>query len=372
MTDQPPSSITTPTPPPERTGVQATAHQVLGWLRVWLEIEPGAPWWMWLWRCFVLPPSPQRALRPWLLRPVRGLWAGLGWAMRWLWRGVALALNLFFWPIRLFLRAMDCLATHVNVGKGMRLADQWLTPALEIPGLRWVILVIGAVAVLVVMTTPFNWFGQLLFMLLCWGLSLVLRRLPGRYPSLALAAISLLAMGRYAWWRLTSSIEFDSVIESFLGYGLLAAEAYTWLVVVQGFIQTAWPLHRRPAELQGTPASWPTVDVYIPTYNEPLSVVRTTVLASMVLDWPQDKVKVFILDDGRREEFRAFAESMGVGYIVRPDNKHAKAGNLNHALGVTDSELIAIFDCDHVPVRPFAEIARTLNVSERVLQPSAL
>ena len=36
--------------------------------------------------------------------------------MRWLWRGVALALNLFFWPIRLFLRAMDCLATHVNVG----------------------------------------------------------------------------------------------------------------------------------------------------------------------------------------------------------------------------------------------------------------
>ena len=81
MTDQPPSSITTPTPSPERTGVQAPAHQVLGWLRVWLEIEPGAPWWMWLWRCFVLPPSPQRALRPWLLRPVRGLWAGLGWAI---------------------------------------------------------------------------------------------------------------------------------------------------------------------------------------------------------------------------------------------------------------------------------------------------
>ena len=277
--------------------------------------------------------------------------------MRRLWRGVALALNLLFWPIRLFLRAMDCLATHVNVGKGMRLADQWLTPALEIPGLRWVILAIGAVTGLVVVTTPFNWVGQLLFMLLCWGLSLVLRRLPGRYPSLALAAISLLAMGRYAWWRLTSSIEFDSVIESFLGYGLLAAEAYTWLVVVLGFIQTAWPLHRRPAELQGTPASWPTVDVYIPTYNEPLSVVRTTVLASMVLDWPQDKVKVFILDDGRREEFRAFAESMGVGYIVRPDNNHAKAGNLNHALKKTDGELVAIFDCDHIPTRSFLTTA---------------
>ena len=144
---------------------------------------------------------------------------------------------------------------------------------------------------------------------------------------------------------------------SFLGYGLLAAEAYTWLVVVLGFIQTAWPLHRSPAELQGAPASWPTVDVYIPTYNEPLSVVRTTVLASMALDWPKDKVKVFILDDGRREEFRAFAESMGVGYIVRPDNNHAKAGNLNHALGKTDGELVAIFDCDHIPTRSFLTTA---------------
>ena len=239
----------------------------------------------------------------------------------------------------------------------MRLADQVLSPALEIPGLRWAVLAVGMVAGLVVMTTPFNWFGQTLFMLLCWSLSLVLRRLPGRYPSLALAAISLLAMGRYAWWRITSSIEFDSVIESFLGYGLLAAEAYTWLVVVLGFIQTAWPLHRRPAELQGMPASWPTVDVYIPTYNEPLSVVRTTVLASMALDWPKDKVKVFILDDGRREEFREFAESMGVGYIVRPDNNHAKAGNLNHALAKTDGELVAIFDCDHIPTRSFLTTA---------------
>ena len=53
MTDQAPSSITTPTPSAERTGVQAPAQQVLGWLRVWLEIEPGAPWWMWLWRFFV-------------------------------------------------------------------------------------------------------------------------------------------------------------------------------------------------------------------------------------------------------------------------------------------------------------------------------
>ena len=58
-----------------------------------------------------------------------------------------------------------------------------------------------------------------------------------------------------------------------------------------------------------------------------------------------------ILDDGRRESFRRFAEEVGVGYLTRPDNCHAKAGNLNHALERIDGELVAIFDCDHVPVR---------------------
>ena len=52
----------------------------------------------------------------------------------------------------------------------MRLADQVLSPALEIPGLRWAVLAVGTVAGLVVMTTPFNWFRQTLFMLLYWSL----------------------------------------------------------------------------------------------------------------------------------------------------------------------------------------------------------
>lgn len=327
------------------------------WLARQLEVAPNAPLWMWLWRCVILPATPERALLPWLLQPVHWLLGALGLSLTWAWKGLALTLTAAFWPIRLFLRAMDRLATHVNVEKGMRLADKVLSPAMDVPGLRWVVLIVGLLASLVVMTTPFNWFGQMVFMLLCWALSLVLRRLPGRYPSLALAALSLLAMGRYAWWRVTSSIEFDSAIESILGYGLLAAEAYTWLVVVLGFIQTAWPLHRKPAPMQGAAASWPSVDVFIPTYNEPLSVVRTTVLACMALDWPKDKIKVFILDDGRREAFREFAESMGVGYMVRPDNNHAKAGNLNHALGKTDGELVAIFDCDHIPTRSFLTTA---------------
>jgi cellulose synthase (UDP-forming) len=74
------------------------------------------------------------------------------------------------------------------------------------------------------------------------------------------------------------------------------------------------------------------------------------------MDWPADKLRVHILDDGQREAFREFAAEVGVGYIIRPDNRHAKAGNLNHALAQTNGEFIAIFDCDHIPTRSFLQL----------------
>ncbi len=305
----------------------------------------GADHRQWLQRLFVLPASHLghvawlgQALAS-LLAPVFSLLAALLW--------------LLLWPLRRLMRALDILAARLPLASlGTRLL-QWLGPMLAHPVAYWLILLLSLAAALVVMTTPFNWLGQLLFLVWLWMLSMVLRRLPGRYPSLALAAISLLAMGRYAWWRITATLEFDSTAEAMLGYGLLAAEAYTWLVVVLGFIQTAWPLQRAPAPLHGQPQDWPSVDVFIPTYNEALSVVRPAVLAAMALDWPPDKLNVYLLDDGRREEFRAFAAEVGVHYITRSDNRHAKAGNLNHALTLTSGELIAIFDCDHIPTRSF-------------------
>ncbi|HWY99838.1 MAG TPA: cellulose biosynthesis cyclic di-GMP-binding regulatory protein BcsB, partial [Edaphobacter sp.] len=65
---------------------------------------------------------------------------------------------------------------------------------------------------------------------------------------------------------------------------------------------------------------------------------------------------VYILDDGKREEFRSFAEDAGIGYMTRDDNEHAKAGNINSALPRLSAPYLAIFDCDHVPTRSFLQI----------------
>ena len=99
------------------------------------------------------------------------------------------------------------------------------------------------------------------------------------------------------------------------------------------------------------PESLPSVDVYIPTYDEQLEVLEKTITGALCLDYPN--VKVWVLDDGRRPWLKEFCEAKGVGYITRPDNAHAKAGNINHALTKTNADYVALFDADFIVQRNF-------------------
>ena len=333
-----------------------TAREVpdpLQWLARNLDVPRRASFWQWLQRLVIRPSPGPGTLTP-AMRAVTWLFHACSWL---LWRGLATLWHILAWPMNQLLRLLGALGHQVDQWQLGPQAERLVAPVLQRKGMPQIVLALGTAVILLVITTPMNGYGQLIFLVLAWMLSIVLRQIQGRFAALALATISLVAMGRYAWWRLSHTLYFDTWLEAFLGYGLLAAEAYTWLVVVLGFIQTAWPLHRQPAPLVGEPDAWPTVDVFIPTYNEPLDVVRPTVLAAMALDWPADKLRVYILDDGKREFMRAFAEEFGVGYITRPNNHHAKAGNLNHALTMTHGDLVAIFDCDHIPVNSFLRTA---------------
>ncbi len=199
------------------------------------------------------------------------------------------------------------------------------------------------------------------------AVALVLKRPKDAVWVLAMMALSLLASTRYLYWRLTQTLPLGQqfgVLDLFLSTGLVVAELYAYIILFLGFIQTAWPLNRKPAPLPDDPSVWPSVDIFIPSYNEPLSVVRPTVLAALALDWPADKFKVYVLDDGRREEFRLFCEEVGATHKIRPDNKHAKAGNINTALKTTDGDFIAIFDCDHIPTRSFLQLAMGTMVAD--------
>jgi cellulose synthase (UDP-forming) len=87
------------------------------------------------------------------------------------------------------------------------------------------------------------------------------------------------------------------------------------------------------------------VDVFVPTYKEPLDIIRRTVMAAKAIRYPHG---TFLLDDGKRDEVKALAEELGVTYLRRPDSKHAKAGNINHALQHSKADFVMTFDADHI------------------------
>lgn len=192
--------------------------------------------------------------------------------------------------------------------------------------------------------------------------------------TLALMFASILATGRYAYWRISTVATAIAtqgrtigIINIFFILLLLCAEFYAFVILFLGYIQTIRPLRRMPFSLPAHVEDWPDIDVLIPTYNEPLSVVRSTVFGAVNIDYPPDKLHVYVLDDGRRAEFRKFCDEAGVGYIIRGDNKHAKAGNINHALTTVSSPYVAIFDCDHIPTRSFLQMTLGWFLKDRKL-----
>ncbi|WP_426997135.1 glycosyltransferase family 2 protein [Pseudarthrobacter sp. N5] len=149
----------------------------------------------------------------------------------------------------------------------------------------------------------------------------------------------------YVAWRWAVSLNWDAW---WIAVPLVAAETYS-LIDVLLFGLTVWRLKLRKA-----PPAAPsdaTVDVFITTYNEPLDLVITTAMAAQQIRHPHS---TWILDDGARPKLRDLAELHGMGYVTRSEDwkdrpRHAKAGNLNNALMVTEGEFILILDADQIP-----------------------
>jgi cellulose synthase (UDP-forming) len=241
--------------------------------------------------------------------------------------------------------------------------------------LRSVIVVGGLAFLAFTGALELTWPQQMMVGLLMVLIAIWIDRSSNSYlVTLTLIIASTHATFRYGFWRIATVSKFfldqgssRSLLVGFLISSLLLAEVYAFIILFLGYVQTVWPLRRTPVPLPDDPQVWPSVDLLIPTYNEPLSVVKYTALASMNIDWPADKLNVYILDDGKRDEFRQFAEEAGIGYMTRDDNAHAKAGNINHALARLHSPFVAIFDCDHVPTRSFLQMAMGWFLHDRKL-----
>ncbi|MCP1676656.1 cellulose synthase (UDP-forming) [Natronocella acetinitrilica] len=146
----------------------------------------------------------------------------------------------------------------------------------------------------------------------------------------------------YVVWR-SGTLNPDAILFS---ASVFAAELFgigTMLLL----LHMCWRLPDRKAP---PPPPGLTVDVFITTYNEPVDVVRRTLLAAVGMKYPH---MTWLLDDGDREEMRALAQRLGCLYLGRSENTDAKAGNLNNGLKYGTGSIVALFDADHAPHKRF-------------------
>jgi cellulose synthase (UDP-forming) len=154
------------------------------------------------------------------------------------------------------------------------------------------------------------------------------------------AASAALVVGVvYLGWRMVDTWQGANPV---LFAVLLACELFGWAMLAS-FAFLAW---RIPPRVRPPIDARPPVDVLVCTYDEGLQVLEATLVGCNGITYPH---ATYVLDDGRRDEVRELADRLGVRYLTRPDNRHAKAGNINHALGRTDGELLLVLDADHVP-----------------------
>ncbi|SPJ25972.1 glycosyltransferase family 2 protein [Palleronia abyssalis] len=205
-------------------------------------------------------------------------------------------------------------------------------------------------------------------MLLVLGLALVLPGVVNRFDTrhrAILMGIGILLALRYAWWRATDTLApLGLTVDCLASWSLFALEIGTLASSISASVLMS-RFRARSGEASRNAGWWepgpaPRVAVLIATYNEDREVLERSIIGALALDWPS--LEVCVLDDGRRDWLRELCRAHGARHMTRPDNKGAKAGNINHALAQFAAEgapeFFAVLDADFVPHRDF--LRRTL------------
>ncbi len=189
---------------------------------------------------------------------------------------------------------------------------------------------------------------------------------PQTWSRRLVAGILLILLVRYFTWRTFTTLNLSNPTEGIFSIVLLLME---YIAMSGSMIQLLLMFTVKNRNVEADKYSLavanksysPTVDILIPTYNEPDFILKRTIIGCQSLDYPHKQI--YLLDDTRRAEIKKLAVQLGCHYLTRPDNSHAKAGNLNHALKQTNGELVVVFDADFVPTKNF--LTRTVGFFQK-------
>ena len=189
---------------------------------------------------------------------------------------------------------------------------------------------------------------------------------PQKRSRAVVVAILLALTIRYVLWRSLATLNLSDPLNGIFSLGLFFLEMLmVFTSSIQMYLMLRVKDRRKEADRMAVAVEsgnfGPPVDIFIPTYNEPAFILRRTVIGCQALDYANKKV--YLLDDTKRPEIKLLAKELGCEYITRPDNIHAKAGNINHATALTNGELIVVFDADFIPTKNF--LTRTVGFFQK-------
>lgn len=188
-------------------------------------------------------------------------------------------------------------------------------------------------------------------------------------------SVTILSLVLYLSWRWLDTLPDPEMTGSSLwAYFYFAFETVSVVYALGSisilFRMSDWSSEADDAQAQmKTQGAYPSVDVFICTYNEPINILEKSVIGAKSMNYP--RFNVYVCDDTRRPEIKDYCRDTGVHYITRPDNRHAKAGNLNNALKLTNtvgdpSDLIMVLDADFAPQENFLSRVVGLFRNEKI------
>ena len=174
---------------------------------------------------------------------------------------------------------------------------------------------------------------------------------------------------RYMFWRFTETMPpLSEPLDFSIGLVFTLVEMLSMLGTTLALFFLTRTKDRTPEANANVPwlkslPKQPLVDVLVCTYNEEEAILERTIIGALGVDYP--RYRLWVCDDGRRPWLKELCERHSCGYLTRPDNRHAKAGNINNALKhlaalPEQPEFVSILDADFVAKSQFLTRAVSL------------
>src|SRR3972149_46102 len=132
-----------------------------------------------------------------------------------------------------------------------------------------------------------------------------------RFPRLRIIvlSISVFLSVRYLLWRGLYTLNKQDFIGLLISVILYLAEIYGFIQYIFFHYQSAKPTNPQQPAINDSDLF--SVDIFVTIYNEPKEILYRTLIGCQAQNYPEDRKKVYVLDDGKREEIKEIVQKLG-------------------------------------------------------------